>query len=92
MLQKRQEELNISMVGLENLMYRGRYQTDTSVRINSNVHFCKEKESESNAQELVFSVWFQTDICLTNEYLFETNIPNNTLYMSLFNNHLVLNA
>ena len=29
-----------------------------------------------------FSVWFQTDICLTNGYLFETNIPNNTLYLS----------
>ena len=30
-----------------------------------------------------FSVWFQTDICWTSEYLVETNIPNNTLYVSV---------
>ena len=32
------------------------------------------------------------DICLTNEYLLETTIPNNTLYLSLFNNRLVPNT
>ena len=35
---------------------------------------------------LVFSVWF------TNVYLFETKIPKNTLYLSLFNNCLVPNT
>ena len=39
-----------------------------------------------------FSVWFQTDICLTNKYLFETNIPNTTFYPSLLNNCLAPNT
>ena len=37
------------------------------------------------------SVW-QTSICLANEYLFETRIPNNTWYLSLLDNHLVYNT
>ena len=42
-LQKRQEKLNMYMFCLENLMYRCRYQTDTSVWINSILHFFKGK-------------------------------------------------
>ena len=52
-LQKRQEKLHIYMVSLENLMYRCRYQTDTSVWINC-IFFVKENESESCFLELLF--------------------------------------
>ena len=39
-----------------------------------------------------FSVLFKTVICLTNKYLFETTIPNNTFNLSLFSNHHVPNT
>lgn len=41
--QMKREKLNIYMVCLENLMYRCRYQTDTSVWFNCILHFCKGK-------------------------------------------------
>ena len=42
-LQKRGEKLNIYMFCLKILMYRCKYQTDTSVWINCILHFCKGK-------------------------------------------------
>ena len=59
------------MVCLENLMYRCRYQTDTSVWINCILHFCKGKRewkwcpgaSFSLFGSKQISVW-QTSICL----------------------------
>ena len=39
-----------------------------------------------------FSVWFQTEICLTNEYRFKNTIPNNIFYLSLFENIFLPNT
>ena len=71
MLQKRREKFSIYMVCLENLMYRCRYQTDTSVWINCIMHFCEGKRewkwcpgaSFSLFGSKQISVW-QTSICL----------------------------
>ena len=67
-LQKRQEKLNIHMVCLENLMYRCRYQTDTSVCLSVSCTLVKEKESENGALKLHF-------LCLApNIYLFDKRV------------------
>ena len=54
--------------------------------------FKRAKDSKAMPWSIFFSVWFKTDIRLTNEYLLETINQSNTLYQSLFNIYFLPNT
>jgi hypothetical protein len=52
----------------------------------------RQKRVKVVLKSFFFSVWVQTYICVANEYLFETRVPNSTLYLSLSDNHVEPNT
>ena len=52
----------------------------------------RQKRVKVVLKSFFFSVWVQTYICVANEYLFETRVPNSTLYLSLCDNHVEPNT